>query len=56
MLFSNQSKVLDAKVIYSGWEKVSTSLAVNNLLDKEYFQSFGRFPGRTWFGELIVHF
>ncbi|MDC4205921.1 MAG: TonB-dependent receptor [Candidatus Manganitrophus sp.] len=49
-------KVLDAKVIYNGWEKVSTSLAVNNILDKEYFQSFGRFPGRTWFGELIVHF
>lgn len=49
-------EVLDLKVIYTGWEKISASLAINNLLDEEYFRSFGRSPGRTFYGEMIVRF
>lgn len=47
---------LDGKLIYSGWDKVSLSLAVNNLLDERYYQSFGRSAGRSVFGELILNF
>ncbi len=49
-------EVLDLKVTYTGWEKISASLAVNNVLDEEYSRSFGRSPGRTFYGELSVHF
>lgn len=49
-------EVLDLKVIYTGWERISASLAVNNLLDEEYFRSFGRSPGRTFYGEIIVRY
>lgn len=47
---------LDAKAVYAGWQKVSLSLSVMNILDKRYFQSFGQMPGRSVFGELIVKF
>lgn len=47
---------LDGKIIYTGWDKISLSLAVNNLLDERYYQSFGRSAGRSVFGELILNF
>lgn len=47
---------LDGKFIYTGWDKVSLSLSVNNMLDEKYYQSFGRTPGRTVFGEVAVNF
>lgn len=47
---------LDGKLVYSGWDKVSLSLSVNNMLDKKYYQSFGQTPGRTVFGEVAVNF
>ncbi len=47
---------VDAKIVYVGWQKVSLSLSVMNILDKRYFQSFGQMPGRTVFSEVAVKF
>ncbi len=38
------------------WYRLPLSLAVNNILDKRYFQSFGQMPGRSVYGEVIVKF
>ncbi|HVN94792.1 MAG TPA: TonB-dependent receptor [Syntrophorhabdaceae bacterium] len=47
--------IADAKVAYQIKSFVSVSLAVNNILDKNYF-TYYQAPGRKWFGTLTVKF
>lgn len=47
--------VADAKIAYKLKEKVTLSLAVNNLADKKYYQSTLA-QGRTYFGEVALKF
>ncbi|WP_345971871.1 TonB-dependent receptor [Sulfurimonas diazotrophicus] len=47
--------VADAKIAYDVQENLGISLAVNNLLDREYYQYY-LMPGRTFYGELSFKF
>ena len=47
--------VLDAKLSYRIKKWLSASLAVNNILDRDYYQS-SKAPGRTFLGEVTVNF
>ena len=47
--------VLDAKLGYQIKKWLSASLAVNNILDRDYYQS-SKAPGRTFFSEVTVNF
>ena len=46
---------LDAKVGYEIRKGLEVSFAVDNLLDKDYYQS-SRAPGREFFGEVVYRF
>lgn len=47
--------VIDAKLGYSLTKQLSASIAVENLLDREYYQS-AKAPGRTAFAEIAYQF
>lgn len=47
--------VLDAKVGYQIAKWLSASLAVDNILDRDYY-IYAKAPGRTFFGELTIKF
>lgn len=47
--------VMNAKVAYKVKEWITASLSIDNLLDRDYYQSF-KAPGRSYFGEVSVRF
>jgi iron complex outermembrane receptor protein len=47
--------IVNAKIGYKIQDYLSASLSINNLFDKEYFQS-DMTPGRTVYGELSFKF
>jgi iron complex outermembrane receptor protein len=47
--------VADVKFSYQIVKFLTASFAVNNITDSYYFQSYLT-PGRSWFGELTLHF
>ncbi|MFN3921697.1 MAG: TonB-dependent receptor, partial [Caldimicrobium sp.] len=47
--------VTDVKVSYNIKEKVTLSISIDNLFDREYY-SYYKAPGRSWFGELTLRF
>lgn len=46
--------VIDAKLAYQVTRRVRASVAGQNLLDQDYFLSFGRSAGRTFFADVAV--
>ena len=47
--------VMNAKAAYKVKEWITASLSIDNLLDRDYYQSF-KAPGRSYFGEVSVRF
>jgi iron complex outermembrane receptor protein len=47
--------VMNAKLAYKVREWITASLAIDNLLDRDYYQSF-KAPGRSYFGEVSLRF
>lgn len=47
--------VMNAKVAYKVKEWITASLSIDNLLDRDYYQSF-KAPGRSYFGEVSLRF
>ena len=45
----------DAKVSYKIGKYMTASFSVNNIADESHYESY-RAPGRSWFGELSLHF
>lgn len=48
-------KLLDAKLSYQVNKNAKVSLSVDNILDRDYYQTY-KAPGRTFFGELEIKF
>jgi iron complex outermembrane receptor protein len=48
-------KLLDAKLSYQVNKNAKVSLAVDNILDRDYYQTY-KAPGRTFFGEAEIKF
>lgn len=47
--------VMNAKLAYKVKEWVTASLSIDNLLDRDYYQS-SKAPGRSYFGEVSLRF
>lgn len=47
--------VADAKISYGITKRVTASVAVDNIFDRDYF-SYYRAPERKWYGELTIRF